>query len=85
MVQNYREFLFIINCGTSECFEINVGGGEGGEREGDVDHILYLANSHTPSQIFHMLNGFWMVSLHSKLLCHLLQDLIFSLSTTFDN
>ena len=29
MVQNYREFLFIINCGTSECFEINVGGGGG--------------------------------------------------------
>ena len=54
MVQNYREFLFIINCGTSECFEINVGGGGGG----CVDHILYLANSHTPSQIFHMLNGF---------------------------
>lgn len=52
MVQNYREFLFIINCGTSECFEINVGGGgggEGGEREMGVDHILYLANSHTPS------------------------------------
>ena len=58
MVQNYHEFLFIINCGTSECFEINVGGGEGGGREGGVDHILYLANSHTPSQIFHMLNGF---------------------------
>lgn len=58
MVQNYREFLFIINCGTSECFEINVGRGEGGGREGGVDHILNLANSHTPSQIFHMLNGF---------------------------
>ena len=59
MVQNYREFLFIINCGTSECFEINVGGGEGGEREGDVGGCgSYTANSHTPSQIFHMLNGF---------------------------
>ena len=58
MVKNYREFLFIINCGTSECFEINVGGGGGWGKGGGVDHILYLANSHTPSQIFHMLNGF---------------------------
>ena len=58
MVQNYHEFLFIINCGTSECFEIKGGGREGGGREGGVDHILYLANSHTPSQIFHKLNGF---------------------------
>ena len=39
--------------------------GVGGWGEGDrvkggrgVDHILYLANSHTPSQIFHKLNGF---------------------------
>ena len=43
-----------------------VGGwGEGGRVKGGrvkggrgVDHIQYLANSHTPSQIFHMLNGF---------------------------
>ena len=35
MMQNYCEFLFIINCGTSECFEINVGGGGGGWGKGD--------------------------------------------------
>ena len=35
-------------------------GVKGGRVKGGrgVDHILYLANSHTPSQIFHMLNGF---------------------------
>ena len=42
MVQNYREFLFIINCGTSECFEINVGRGEGGGREGGCGSYTVL-------------------------------------------
>ena len=78
MVKNYREFLFIINCGTSECFEIDVGGG------GRVGGSYTVLGQFTyPFSNFPyvkwLLNGFFAQQ------NSLPQDLIFSLSATFDN
>ena len=63
MVKNYREFLFIINCGTSECFEINVGGGGGWGKGGGCGSYTVLGQFTYPFPNFPhvkwLLNGFF--------------------------